>query len=63
METKTCKYRNCNKELTGRKDKIYCDRKCKACEKIYIKRGKQFIEKSIKQNQDIIDMIKYIKTL
>lgn len=60
---KSCKYRNCQKELTGRKGKLYCNRSCKACEKTYLKREIQYLENKKKYNQDIVDMIKYLKQL
>ena len=33
-----CKYRNCEKEITGRKDKLFCNRSCKKMEQTYRKR-------------------------
>lgn len=37
---KVCKYRNCNKVIEGRPNKLYCNRKCKSNESKYILRGK-----------------------
>ncbi len=34
-----CNYRRCEKELTGRKDKKYCNRSCKGMEYTYRKRN------------------------
>ena len=36
-----CKYRNCNKVIEGRPNKLYCSRKCKSNESKYILREKQ----------------------
>lgn len=33
-----CDYRNCSNEVTGRKDKFFCSRKCKTHERTYRKR-------------------------
>lgn len=41
-----CKYRNCRKEIKGRKDKQYCNRSCKCMENTYKKR-------EIKKNEKI----------
>lgn len=38
---KVCKYRNCNKTIEGRPNKLYCNRRCKSNESIYILREKE----------------------
>ena len=35
-----CNFRRCNKEISGRKDKQYCNRSCKRMEQTYRKREK-----------------------
>lgn len=40
MKIRVCKYRNCNKVIEGRINKLYCDRKCKSNESKYIFREK-----------------------
>jgi len=44
---KICNYRRCEKELSGRKDKKFCDRNCKDMEYTYRKRN---LYKQIKYN-------------
>lgn len=41
MEIRVCKYRNCNKVIEGRLNKLYCNRKCKSNESKYILRKKK----------------------
>ena len=42
-----CNYRNCQKEVEGKKNKQYCNRSCKTQEQTYRKRE---IKKQIKEN-------------
>lgn len=42
LPIKYCRYRNCNKEVIGKRvDAEFCSKKCKDCEKIYRKREKE----------------------
>lgn len=54
-----CKYRNCNKEIEGgRKDKLFCDRNCKSCERKYIKREDNFRNNIILQEMEKVKQYK-----
>jgi hypothetical protein len=54
-----CKYRNCDKEIEyGRKDKQYCDRNCKSCERKYVKREDSFRNKIILQEMEKVKQYK-----
>ena len=44
-----CKYRRCDKEIEGRKDKLFCNRSCKRMEQTYRKRERKKNEKINKQ--------------
>lgn len=63
METeKSCAYRNCKKVIFGRKNKKYCNRKCKGNENKYRQRWDKLLEEHRKINESIknlIDKIKY----
>ena len=37
---KICRYRNCNNIISGRPNKLYCNKKCKTNESKYIHREK-----------------------
>ena len=39
-----CEYRNCDKNITGKPNKKFCNRNCKSCEKKYIRREKIKLE-------------------
>lgn len=39
-DVRICKYRNCSNIITGRINKLYCNRKCKSNESKYISRNK-----------------------
>lgn len=47
---KICKYRNCYKKIDGRKNKLYCDKRCKTNESKYLIREKNKLKKD---GQDI----------
>lgn len=69
---KRCEYHNCNKVITGRKDKKYCNQKCRKYAHTYNKREltklkneKSIYNKLIKeaqnlQDQNLIDLYKMI---
>ena len=40
IAVRKCKYRNCGKIIEGRVNKLYCNRRCKSNESIYILREK-----------------------
>lgn len=42
---RNCNFRRCGKEISGRKDKKYCNRSCKKMEQTYRKREKSKNEK------------------
>lgn len=58
-----CKYRNCLKEITGRPNKLFCNRKCKCNEQTYIKRKKKFIEKYSRQEMKNVELVKFIQNI
>ena len=48
---RNCNYRNCEKEIEGKKNKQYCNRSCKTQEQTYRKREIKKLEKlKIKEN-------------
>ena len=60
----TCNYRNCDNSLENkRKGSKYCCRACKSMERTYVKRHNKFLEESIRMNENIVKMTKYIKSL
>ena len=56
-----CMYRNCDKEIEGgRKDKLFCDRNCKSCERKYKKREDNFRNKIILKEMEKVRQYKEI---
>jgi hypothetical protein len=61
-----CTYRNCNKDISEmRKDAKFCSRNCKTCERKYIKRLEEFINKykqiemlKVKQYKELENLVK-----
>ena len=41
MKIRVCKYRNCDKVIEGRVNKLYCNRRCKSNESIYLLRERK----------------------
>ena len=63
---KSCSYRHCNNDLEpkqGRKDRVFCCRKCKDLEHTYLKRKKILLEKYKELELKKVELIKYIKSL
>jgi hypothetical protein len=63
-----CKYRNCNNEFDFKinrngTEKIYCSRKCKSCENIYVKRDEKYYQDKMDFNNKILENIKLAKEL
>jgi len=48
---KVCKYRNCNKTIEGRPNKLYCNRRCKSNEKHALEISLIVKKLMIKQNK------------
>ena len=56
-----CAYRNCKKEISGRPNKKFCNRKCKSAESIYVLRKKKFIDKYKEKALKDINILKLLK--
>lgn len=52
-----CNYRNCNKQVEGRKGKKYCNTSCRKMEQTYNKRDMEKLRRDKKGIQKIIQQI------
>lgn len=46
---RTCKYRNCKKQISGRSNKLFCSTKCGRNEEKYKQRLKKKLNKNAKE--------------
>ena len=59
-----CKYRNCDKEITGgTKAKEFCNVSCRSMEGTYRQRAKAQLDKKIKFNMGIIEEVMFFKQM
>jgi len=55
----TCEY--CSKELEGRKDKTFCNRRCKELSKQKREQKEDRLKKAIDYNKNIVEGVKRLK--
>jgi predicted nucleic acid-binding Zn ribbon protein len=55
-EKTTCEY--CSKELEGRKDKTFCNRRCKELSKQRREQKEMRLKKAIEYNKNIVEGVK-----
>ena len=63
MEERICEYRNCDKTIEGRSDKMFCNRNCKSNERTYRVRREEFLRKCIEKGKNIVNSYKIIEEI